>query len=109
MKRIHPWYRVLQHDFTLDFPPHSTISCLSHLVVAISSLVDDRPDSSHYEAALSMMAKVIHECSVTSVQCFVLFSLYHACLVQPRRSYEYVQAANLKIQPFLKGYVNHAS
>ncbi|KAL3442399.1 hypothetical protein BJX65DRAFT_225705 [Aspergillus insuetus] len=101
-ERIHPWYPVLQHDFTLDFSPYSTISCLSHLVVAISSLVDDRPDSSHYEAALSMMAKVIHECSVTSVQCLVLLSIYYACLIQPRQSYEYIQAANLKLQPFLK-------
>jgi hypothetical protein len=105
MERIHPWYPVLQHDFTLDFSSHSTRSCLSHLVVAVSSLVDDRPDSSHYEAALSMMANVIHECTVMSVQCLVLFSIYHACLLQPRQSYDYVQAANLKLQPFLKAYV----
>jgi hypothetical protein len=51
------------------------------------------------------MAKVVHECSVTSVQCLVLFSIYHACLLQPRQSFEYAQVASLKLQPFLKGYV----
>ncbi|KAL3484251.1 hypothetical protein BJX62DRAFT_244133 [Aspergillus germanicus] len=101
-ERIHPWYPILQHDFILDFSPLSTISCLSHLVVAISALVDDGPHSSHYGVATSMVAKVIHECSVTSVQCLVLFSIYHACLLQPRQSYDYIQAANLKLQPFLK-------
>jgi hypothetical protein len=107
--QVHQWYPILHSDFTLHFLeskaagfPYSTISCLSLLVAAIASLVDDRPHSSHYEAALSMMPITIQECSITSVQCLVLFSIYFSCLFQPRQAYDYIQAAFLKIQPFLK-------
>jgi hypothetical protein len=49
-----------------------------------------------------MMGNVMHECSVTSVQCLILFGVYQAYLIRPRQAYEYIQAAFLKIQPFLK-------
>ncbi|KAJ0413011.1 hypothetical protein BJY00DRAFT_297558 [Aspergillus carlsbadensis] len=101
-EQIHPWYPVLHYEFTLDFSPASTTSCLSHLVAAVSAVVSNGLHSLHYEAAQSMMAKILHESSVTGVQCLVLFSIYHTCLVQPRVSYEYIQAASLKLQPFLK-------
>ncbi|KAL4885928.1 hypothetical protein BJY04DRAFT_214125 [Aspergillus karnatakaensis] len=108
-ERIHPWYPVLHAGFTIHFLESSTtgfhvstISCLSHLVIAISSLVDNGLHSPHFEAALSMMAKVMLECSVTSVQCLVLFSVYQAYLLRTRQAYDYIQAAFLKIQPFLK-------
>jgi hypothetical protein len=107
--QIHQWYPILHSDFTFHFFEskaagfsYSTISCLSLLVAAIASLVDDRPHSSHYEAALSMMPIAIQECSITSVQCLILFSIYCSCLLQPRQAYDYIQAAFLKIQPFLK-------
>lgn len=108
--QVHQWYPILHSDFTPQFIdsnaagfPCSTISCLSHFVAAIASLVDDRPHSSHYEAALSMMPIAVQEYSITSVQCLVLFSIYFSCLLQPRQAYDYIQAAFLKIQPFLKG------
>ena len=107
--QVHQWYPILHPDFTLHFFessaagfPYSTISCLSLLVAAIACLVDDRPHSPHYEAALSMMPIAIQECSITSVQCLVLFSTYLSCLLQPRQAYDYIQAAFLRIQPFLK-------
>ncbi|PKX89044.1 uncharacterized protein P174DRAFT_414689, partial [Aspergillus novofumigatus IBT 16806] len=108
-ERIHPWYPVLHSEFTTHFFEAcatgfipSTISCLSHLVIAVSSLVKNSPHSSHFEAALTMMGTVMHECSVTSVQCLILFAVYQAYLIRPRQAYEYIQAAFLKIQPFLK-------
>ncbi|GFF88742.1 hypothetical protein IFM60648_08490 [Aspergillus lentulus] len=113
-ERIHPWYPV----FHSEFPTHffqacatgfipSTISCLSHLVIAVSSLIKNSPHSSHFEAALSMMGNVMHECSVTSVQCLVLFGVYQAYLIRPRQAYEYIQAAFLKLQHFLKSPSYH--
>jgi hypothetical protein len=109
--QVHQWYPILHSDFTPQFIdsnaagfPCSTISCLSLLVAAIASLVDDRPHSSHYEAALSMIPIAMQEYSITSVQCLVLFSIYFSCLLQPRQAYDYIQAAFLKIQPFLKRY-----
>ncbi|KAF4210473.1 hypothetical protein CNMCM8980_009401 [Aspergillus fumigatiaffinis] len=113
-ERIHPWYPVLHSEFTTHFFEAcatgfipSTISCLSHLVIAVSSLIKNSPHSSHFEAALSMMGNVMHECSVTSVQCLILFGVYQAYLIRPRQAYEYVQAAFLKIQPFLKSPSYH--
>lgn len=107
--QVHQWYPTLHSDFTPQFIdsnaagfPCSTISCLSLLVTAIASLVDDRPHSTHYEAALSMMPIAMQEYSVTSVQCLLLFSIYFCCLLQPIRAYDYIQAAFLKIRPFLK-------
>ncbi|KAL4932598.1 fungal specific transcription factor domain-containing protein [Aspergillus undulatus] len=108
--QVHWWYPVLHADFTRHFFesnaagfPYSTKSCLFLLVASIESFGDDRPQSSRYEAALSMMPIVIQESSLTSVQCLILFSIYYACLLQPRQAYEYIQAAFLKVQPFLKG------
>ncbi|KAJ5424691.1 hypothetical protein N7445_010664 [Penicillium cf. griseofulvum] len=107
--QVHQWYPILNSDFTLHFFqtkaagfPYSTISCLSLLVTAIASLVDDRPHISHYESALCMMPIAIQECSITSVQCLALFSIYFSCLLQPKPAYDYIQAAFVKIQPFLK-------
>ncbi|KAJ6051640.1 hypothetical protein N7499_010984 [Penicillium canescens] len=72
--QIHQWYPILHSDFTFHFFeskaagfPYSTISCLSLLVAAIASLVDGRPHTSHYEAALSMMPIAIQECSITTL------------------------------------------
>ncbi|KAJ5636511.1 uncharacterized protein N7484_009824 [Penicillium longicatenatum] len=71
--QVHQWYPILHSDFTLHFCesnaagfPYSTISCLSLLVEAIASIVNDRPHSSHYEAALSMIPIAIQECSITT-------------------------------------------
>jgi hypothetical protein len=107
--QVHQWYPILHADFTSQFIesnaagfPCSTISCLSLLVAAIASLVDDRPHSAHYEAALSMMPTATQEYSITGVQCLVSFSIYFSCLLQLRQAYDYIQAAFLKIQPFLK-------
>ncbi|KAJ5887059.1 uncharacterized protein N7473_009733 [Penicillium subrubescens] len=111
--QVHQWYPILHSDFTSQFIesnaagfPCSTTSCLSLLVGAIASLVDHRPHSAQYEAALSMMPIAIQEYSITSVQCLVLFSIYFSCLLQPRQAYDYIQAAFLKIQPFLKSEIS---
>ncbi|KAL5050886.1 hypothetical protein BDW71DRAFT_79843 [Aspergillus fruticulosus] len=107
--QVHRWYPILHADFSRHFFesnasnfPYSAKSCMSLLVAAIASLDGDRRQSPHHEAALSMIPIAIQESSVTSVQCLILFSIYYACLLQPRKAYEYIQAAFLKIQPFLK-------
>ncbi|OQE21428.1 hypothetical protein PENFLA_c014G08104 [Penicillium flavigenum] len=89
----HQWYPVLHPDFTLHFRessaagfPPSTMSCLSLLVASLAHISHDQTQSSPFEAALSMLPIVIQEHSVTSVQCLLLFSLYSACLIQPRQA-----------------------
>ncbi|KAL3472377.1 hypothetical protein BJX99DRAFT_249724 [Aspergillus californicus] len=107
--RVHQWYPVLHADFTHHFFetnaagfPHSTKSCLSLLVASIACLDDAHSQSPYIELALSMIPLVLMECSLTSVQCLTLFSIYYACQLQPRQSYDYIQTASLRIQPLLK-------
>ncbi|OJJ08546.1 hypothetical protein ASPVEDRAFT_402588 [Aspergillus versicolor CBS 583.65] len=110
--QIHRWFPVLHSEFPIHFResnaagfPPSTTSCVSLLVAALAHISYDNTRSSSFKAALSMLPIVIQEYSVTGIQCLVLFSLYSACLIQPRQAHDYIQSASLKMQPFLKNTV----
>ncbi|KAL2821677.1 hypothetical protein BJX63DRAFT_223885 [Aspergillus granulosus] len=108
-EQFYQWFPVLHPDFTIHFFetnaagfPHSTKACLSLLVSSLASLGHGQLHRSNSDAAFSMLPIVIQECSVTSAQCLVLFSLYFASLLQPRQAYTYIRLAFLKIQPLVK-------
>jgi hypothetical protein len=107
--QIHRWFPVLHSEFPIHFHesnaagfPPSTTSCVSLLVASLAHISYDNTKSSSFKAAISMLPIVIQEYSVTAIQCLVLFSLYSACLIQPRQAHDYIQSASLKMQPFLK-------
>ncbi|KAK9321542.1 hypothetical protein V1517DRAFT_326166 [Lipomyces orientalis] len=125
-ERIHTWYPILHPGFSDQFFQaiagsfhNSTDSCLVLLVAAIGSLAESdsvmaaleaRPDAPYIESALSMLPTVLVECSLRSLQCLVLFSVYYCCLVKPCQAHDYALMASFKAQNILKSqlYVDNA-
>ncbi|KAK9342105.1 hypothetical protein V1522DRAFT_55694 [Lipomyces starkeyi] len=125
-ERIHTWYPILHPGFSEQFFQsitgsfhNSTDSCLVLLVAAIGSLAESgsvmaaleaRPDAPYIESALAMLPTVLLECSLRSLQCLVLFSIYYCCLVKPCQAHDYALMASFKAQNLLKSqlYVDNA-
>ncbi|KAK9242379.1 hypothetical protein V1506DRAFT_89529 [Lipomyces tetrasporus] len=117
-ERIHTWYPILHPGFSDQFFQsitgsfhNSTDSCLVLLVAAIGSLaecdsvlaaLEARPDAPYIESALAMLPTVLVECSLRSLQCLVLFSIYYCCLVKPCQAHDYALMASFKAQNILK-------
>ena len=117
---VHVWYPILQPGFsehyfrTISGPLNpSAETCLVLLIAAIGCLAQydtysdalrKRPDKPYFEAALTSLPVVITECSMTSVQCLLLFSIYHCCILKVCQAHDYSLMASHKIQNFLKGH-----
>ncbi|KAH8693064.1 hypothetical protein BGW36DRAFT_399801 [Talaromyces proteolyticus] len=109
-EEVHVWYPILHPDITNHFfetnsscfPP-STKSCLCLLVASIAFILRKaQSESIHFEAALSMVPIVLQEDSVVSIQCLILLSIYFACRVQPRQSYDYIRIASFRMHSLLR-------
>ncbi|KIV82020.1 hypothetical protein PV11_04161 [Exophiala sideris] len=115
---VHVWYPILRPGFSEQYLQiisgrlHSSPkSCLALLVAAIGSFAQhaeagmpqgDRVDDSYFELALSALPAVISQCSVISVQCLILFSIYYCCLMRPCHAHDYAVIASFKVQDLLK-------
>jgi len=62
---------------------------------------NDRKDVPYFELALASLPQVLVESSVTSLQCLVLLSIYHCCLLKPCQAHDYVLIASNKAQTLL--------
>ncbi|KAK9482020.1 hypothetical protein V1527DRAFT_501293 [Lipomyces starkeyi] len=125
-ERIHTWYLILHTGFSDQFFQsitgsfhNSTDSCLVLLLAAVGSLAESdsvmaaleaRPDAPYIESALAMLPTVLVECSLRSLQCLVLFSVYYCCLVKRCQAHDYALMASFKAQNILKCqlYVDNA-
>ncbi|KAI2975661.1 hypothetical protein CBS147343_9842 [Aspergillus niger] len=110
--RVHIWYPILASDFSSEYfrvlsgplQPCSE-SCLSLLVAAIGhSVAEDMTVSSvpYLETALASLPIIIRECSIRSVQCLMLISLYYCCLLRPCQAHDYCLIASSKIVNIIK-------
>ncbi|KAK9481947.1 hypothetical protein V1527DRAFT_522356 [Lipomyces starkeyi] len=120
---IHTWYPIFHPGFSDQFFQsitgsfhNSTDCCLVLLVAAIGSLAESdsvmaaleaRP---YIESALAMLPTVLGECSLRSLQCLVLFSVYYYCFVKLCQAHDYALMASFKAQNILKCqlYVDNA-
>jgi hypothetical protein len=112
------WYPILGPGFSDQYfriisgpLAPSSETCLALLVAAIGSLAQndifagsrrERYDTAYFEAACTSLPIVISDCSVTSVQCLVLFSIYYCCLLKPCQAHDYSLIASFKAQNLLK-------
>lgn len=118
-EQVHVWYSILPRGFSEQYfrlisdpLKQSVESCLALLVLAIGTAVqNDAFDNdalrtgsgaSYFEAALASLPLVINECTVTSVQCLILFSIYFCCLLKPCQAHDYILIASFKVQNLLK-------
>ncbi|KAH7085268.1 putative C6 transcription factor, partial [Paraphoma chrysanthemicola] len=115
---VHIWYPIFRVGFsekylhTISGPlVPSADSCIVLLVAAIGSwLQSDRHFASELdsaelpfvEAALSSMPMILTELSLSSIQCFILLSIYNCCLLRPCQAHDYALIASFKIQNLLK-------
>ncbi|EHA18719.1 hypothetical protein ASPNIDRAFT_176433 [Aspergillus niger ATCC 1015] len=113
--RVHIWYPILASDFSSEYfrvlsgplQPCSE-SCLSLLVAAIGhSVAEDMTVSSvpYFETALASLPIIIRECSIRSVQCLMLISLYYCCLLRPCQAHDYCLIASAKIVNIIKSEI----
>ncbi|KAJ5421465.1 hypothetical protein N7491_009910 [Penicillium cf. griseofulvum] len=56
----------------------------------------------YFETALTSLPIIIAECSIRSVQCLMLISLYYCCLLKPYQAHDYCLIAASKIQNMIK-------
>jgi hypothetical protein len=116
--RIYHWYPIFSpeiFDFyrgkiTSRLVPSSD-SCLVLLVAAIGSIAqcssltaayEAQPDSRYISKALCMLPNVHFEFSLTSVQCFVLLSIYYCAMAKPCQAHDYILVASSKAQAIFK-------
>ncbi|KAL6232692.1 hypothetical protein BDW75DRAFT_247036 [Aspergillus navahoensis] len=108
--RIHGYYPILPLDFSegyfyvLSEPlTPSCHTCLVLLVAAIGCVAHDSSTGSPYfDAALSWLPVVLGECTLTSIQCLILLSIYYCCLLKPCQAHDYCLIASFKIQNLFK-------
>jgi hypothetical protein len=110
--RVHIWYPILPSGFSQEYfrvlsgpLPPSSETCLSLLVVAVGLVVEGEdavPDIPYFQTAVALLPIIISECSVRSVQCLVLISLYYCCLLKPCQAHDYCLIASSKIQNIIK-------
>lgn len=110
--RVHIWYPILPSGFSQEYfrvlsgsllPSSET--CLSLLVAAVGHTVDGDEavsDTPYFETALASLPIIVSECSIRSVQCLVLISLYYCCLLKPCQAHDYCLIASSKIQNIIK-------
>lgn len=117
-EQVHVWYPILRPGFSEQYLgiisgslAPSPESCLVLLVAALGSTAqtamiggsrNDAGDTPYFEAALASLPAIISDCSVTSVQCLVLFSIYYCCLMKPCQAHDYALIASFKVQNLLK-------
>ncbi|KAJ5636519.1 uncharacterized protein N7484_009832 [Penicillium longicatenatum] len=109
---VHIWYPILPSGFSQEYfrvlsgsLPRSSETCLSLLVVAVGLVVEGDeavPDIPYFQTAIALLPIIISECSVRSVQCLVLISLYYCCLLKPCQAHDYCLIASSKIQNIVK-------
>ncbi|KIW18457.1 hypothetical protein PV08_02745 [Exophiala spinifera] len=110
-EEIHPWYPILDSQYQVvyaavmdgDLKPSSE-SCLALIVAALGSLSshDVRGKHTMYaDMALSMLARIIADCSVLAVEALVYIAVYYCCLCSPLEAFEYNAIASLKAQSLL--------
>ncbi|KAJ5426155.1 hypothetical protein N7465_001225 [Penicillium sp. CMV-2018d] len=108
--QIHGYYPILPLGFTEEYfhilsepLTPSSHTCLALLVAAIGGVVRDQSlGSSYYEAALASLPIVLAECTLTSIQCLIFFSIYYCCLLKPFQAHDYCLIASFKIQNLFK-------
>ncbi|KAH8427494.1 putative C6 transcription factor [Aspergillus melleus] len=110
--RVHIWYPILPSEYSDEYfrllsgcllPSSET--CLALLVAAIGLVIEENEASSstpYFETALASLPNIVSECSVRSVQCLMLISLYYSCLLKPCQAHDYCLIASSKIQTIFK-------
>ncbi|KAK4893443.1 hypothetical protein LTR27_008125 [Elasticomyces elasticus] len=118
-ERVHIWYPIFDAHFTDDYfcimsgplSPGSD-TCLALLVAALGCLAEHSTNGNghrsrmalpFFEAALASLPAVVIECSVASVQCLLLFGIYHCCTLRVCQAQDYSVIASFKIQNLIKG------
>lgn len=118
-KHVHIWYPILGPGFSghyirvMSGPLNpSPDSCLVLLVAATGVLVqrDISRETSvpantacpYFEAAMTSLPSLLVDTTIIAVQCLILLSIYHCCLVKPCQAYEYVMMASFKVQNLLR-------
>lgn len=88
----------------------SVTSCLTLLVLAIGCVVEcdsvvdalrSRPEAQYIEAAMKMLPCAFAHSGSRSVQCLLLFAIYHLCYGQPFQAYDFVAMASFKLQNYI--------
>ncbi|KAL4916407.1 hypothetical protein BDW62DRAFT_218757 [Aspergillus aurantiobrunneus] len=113
-EQIHIWYPILHPDSTDEFIeavtsffPFSVRSCLALLVLAIGCAVEcdsivqaleRRPEAIYIQAAMAMLPCVLADSGHRSIQCLLLFAIYHLCCAQPCQAHDFVAMASYKLQ-----------
>ncbi|KAL4983043.1 hypothetical protein BDW68DRAFT_191658 [Aspergillus falconensis] len=109
-ERIHGYCPILPLDFSdtyftiLSGPlAPSCQTCLALLVAAIGCVAHDPiAGSPYFEAALASLPLVLGMCTLTSIQCLILLSIYYCCLLKPCQAHDYCLIASFKIQNLFK-------
>ncbi|SPO01681.1 uncharacterized protein DNG_04354 [Cephalotrichum gorgonifer] len=119
--KVHRWYPILSDaDFNELLYKSSngfanqpgSHTCLTMLVLAIGSLVQQAPlptagleiraGMQYFERATSYFAEAMADYSIIGLQCQILFSLYYLCLVRPCQAHDYIMIASVRAQNMLK-------
>ena len=109
-ERIHGYCPILPLDFSdtyftvLSGPlAPSCQTCLALVVAAIGCVAHDPVAGNlYFEAALTSLPLVLGMCTLTSIQCLILFSIYYCCLLKPCQAHDYCLIASFKIQNLFK-------
>lgn len=117
-ERIHVWLPILSSDFHESFSkcinrqsPSSSDTCLAILAMALGSFaatdtitvaLDKRLGTEYFAEAAKLLPDVLLDFSVRSLQCLILFAVYHMCLIRPCQAHDYVLMASARAQNMLK-------
>lgn len=116
---LHLFYPIFRPGFSQSFlealsgslaPSSESLLVLTVAAVGLTASQDfalggsctDDAAAHCVEAAASSLPHVITDGSLVSVQGLLLLSMYHCCMLQPIRAYDYIVIASIKVQNLVK-------